>query len=73
MKEVTELAVHAPTVLPGHTLSVVCCPLGLEGVRVGSETSQRQQDPEGSQCLLLLLSSRGGFAGLHASGGNVWW
>lgn len=46
---------------------MVCCPLELEGMRAASETSQRQQDPERSQYLLLLLSSRDGFAGLCAS------
>lgn len=46
---------------------MVCCSLGLEEVRVGSEASQRQQGPERSQYLLLLLSSRGGLIGLYAS------
>ena len=38
--------------------------MGLEGVRVGSEASQRQQDPERSQDLQLLLSSQGGLVGV---------
>lgn len=46
---------------------MVCCPLGLEGVRVGSGTSQRQQDPGRSQYSLLLLSSHGSLVGLYAS------
>lgn len=46
---------------------MLCCSLGLEGVRVGSEISQRQQGSERSQYLLLLLSPRGGLAGLCAS------
>lgn len=42
----------------------MCCYVGLEGVRVRSEASQRQQDPERSQDLQLLLSSRGGLVGV---------
>lgn len=55
-------ALHASAVLPGLLMCAVTW--GLKGVRVRSEASQRQQDPERSQDLQLLLSSRGGLVGV---------